>query len=377
LLEWARESAGMSREEAAEHMQLAPHRLYAWEEGIDRPTIKQLRSLASIYKQPFAAFFLPTAPEVFKPPVHDYRRLPDEHAAPISSDLLLEIREALDRRSICLELYADRSRTPPQFTEKADIKQDAEKVGERVRELLKIDVDAAQGWSDERSAFNAWREAIEAKGVLVFQSRKTELSAMRGYSIAEFPLPIIVVNRKDAPAGRTFTLLHELTHLLLRSSGVCDLDMRPDRTKADQRIEVFCNHVAGAALVPKRSLISHAVVRSHGNDPAWRDDELRALAKEYGVSREVVLRRILILHRTSEAFYERKRRQFQGEYERREGEKGFLPPARDAVSIAGKPFVSLVLDAFNDERITTSDVSDFLGVKLKHLDKISEILGMS
>lgn len=38
---------------------------------------------------------------------------------------------------------------------------------------------------------------------------------------------------------------------------------------------------------------------------------------------------------------------------------------------------SLVLDAFNDDRITTSDVSDFLGVRLKHLDKISEILGMS
>lgn len=367
----------MSREEAAERMHLAPHRIYAWEEGIDRPTIKQLRSLASIYKQPFAAFFLPTAPQVFKPPVHDYRRPPDEHAAQISSDLLLDIREALDRRSICLELYADRGRVPPRFNEKADDKQNPETLGERVRELLKIDPDAPRGWSDERSAFNAWREAIEARGVLVFQSKNTESSEMDGYSIAQFPLPIIVVNRKHAPARRTFTLLHELTHILLRSSGVCDVDIRPESSQPDQRIEAFCNHVAGAALVPKRSLISHAVLHSHGSDPVWRDDELRALAKEYGVSRDVVLRRMLILKRTSEAFYERKRRQFQSEYERRESEQGFPPPAIDAVSSAGKPFVSLVLDAFNDDRITTSDVSDFLGVKLKHLDKIGEILGMS
>lgn len=161
----------------------------------------------------------------------------------------------------------------------------------------------------------------------------------------------------------------------LRSSGVCDLDIRPDRSKADQRIEVFCNHVAGAALVPKRSLLSSAVVRSHGGGPTWADDELRALAKEYGVSREVVLRRMLILDRTGQAFYDHKRRQFEGEYERREREKGFLPPAIDVVSSAGRPFVSLVLHAFNDERITSSDVSDFLGVGLKHLDLMSELVG--
>ncbi|HET6880208.1 MAG TPA: hypothetical protein VFI31_08640 [Pirellulales bacterium] len=136
-------------------------------------------------------------------------------------------------------------------------------------------------------------------------------------------------------------------------------------------------HAAGAALGPKHSLLSHGVLRSHGSDLTWRDEELRQLAKDYGVSREVVLRRILILGGTSEAFYDQKRRQFQGEYDRRQSEKGFPPPAIDAVSSAGKPFVSLVLDAFNDDRITTSDVSDFLGVKLRHLDKISEILGMA
>ncbi|MGH7136756.1 MAG: ImmA/IrrE family metallo-endopeptidase, partial [Pirellulales bacterium] len=124
---------------------------------------------------------------------------------------------------------------------------------------------------------------------------------VRSYSIAQFPLPIIVVNRKHAPARRTFTLLHELTHILLRSSGVCVVDIRPGSSQPDQRIEAFCNHVAGAALVPKRSLISHAVLHSHGSDPAWRDDELRQLAKVFGVSRDVVLRRILILGRTSEA----------------------------------------------------------------------------
>lgn len=366
----------MSREEAAERMQLAPHRLYAWEEGIERPTIKQLRSLATIYKQSFAAFFLPEPPAVFRPPLHDYRRLPDKEPTAISSQLAMEIREAVDRRSICLELYAGRGARPVEFVEQATIDEDPEVVAERVRELLGVTADAQRNWASTRAAFNAWRDTIEAQGVLVFQSKKAELHEMRGYSIAEFPLPIIVANRKDAHAGRLFTLLHEMTHLMLRSSGVCDLDARPDRSPTDQRIEIFCNHVAGAALVPKRSIVAHAAVRSHGNEFAWRDDELRPLAKEYGVSREVVLRRLLILGRTDDAFYERKRRQFQKEYEQREKKEGFPPPALDAVSTVGKPFVSLVLDAYHGDRITTSDVSDYLGIKLKHLDKISELVGM-
>ncbi|MGH7193451.1 MAG: ImmA/IrrE family metallo-endopeptidase, partial [Candidatus Saccharimonadales bacterium] len=208
------------------------------------------------------------------------------------------------------------------------------------------------------------------KGVLVFQSKRSELTEMRGYSIAQFPLPVVVLNRKDAPAGRAFTLLHELTHLMLRSSGVCDLDERPDRSPGDQRTEVYCNHVAGAALLPRRSLLAHPAVQAHGGEPAWRQDELELLARHYSVSREVVLRRLLIAGRTSKPFYEKTRNQLQRDYEKRQKNEGFVTPSADAVSTAGKPFVRLVLGAYNDDRLTTSDVSDYLGVKLKHLDKI-------
>ena len=58
----------------------------------------------------------------------------------------------------------------------------------------------------------------------MFQSITVELASMRGFSITEFPLPVIVVNRKDMLKARVFTMLHEFVHLLLHIGGTCDLD---------------------------------------------------------------------------------------------------------------------------------------------------------
>jgi azurin len=43
-----------------------------------------------------------------------------------------------------------------------------------------------------------------------------------------------------------------------------------------------------------------------------------------------------------------------------------------AISAAGRAFVRLVLDNYYRENITSSDVADFLNVKLKHLGEIEQ-----
>ena len=78
---------------------------------------------------------------------------------------------------------------------------------------------------------------------------------MLGFSFAEPVLPVIAVNRKVRPNGQIFTLLHEFVHLMLRQSSICDIDEEPPRPPEEQRIEVFCNRVAGAALVPAGVLV--------------------------------------------------------------------------------------------------------------------------
>src|SRR6266540_3419538 len=75
MLKWARETAGMSSEIAAQRMRLSVAKLKLWEEGRSAPTIKQAHHLAEIYHQPFAAFYLPKPPHKKYPKVKDYRKL--------------------------------------------------------------------------------------------------------------------------------------------------------------------------------------------------------------------------------------------------------------------------------------------------------------
>ncbi len=89
------------------------------------------------------------------------------------------------------------------------------------------------------------------------------------------PLPVIGVNRKLRPNGRTFTLLHECVHIFLEQSSICDIDEGMLRPPEEQRVEVFCNAVAGAALVPFELLLSEPLVRAHPPRPRdWSGEEL-------------------------------------------------------------------------------------------------------
>jgi Zn-dependent peptidase ImmA (M78 family) len=107
--------------------------------------------------------------------------------------------------------------------------------------------------------------------------------------------------------------------------------------------------------------------------------EIAGLADRYAVSREVLLRRLLIFNRTTKGFYQKKRRQFVKEYEelRKLKAGGFAPHYRLAISTAGPLFIRLVFDSYYQEKITASDLSSFLNVKLKHVGRIEgEVMGL-
>jgi len=367
VLKWAREFAGMSMNEASGRMHMPAGRIETWETGSESPTVVQLRKLAKIYHQPLAAFYLPSPPDITRRILRDFRRVRGQSQRATSSDLTLDIQIAADRRAVALELYAERRESPPTFEFTASSRSNSEALALRIRDLLGISSDKQFKWRDPRVAFNAWRAPIESLGVLVFQATGVPVAEMRGYSVAELPLPIIVVNRKDTYGARSFTLLHEFTHLALRVEGICDPSEEGPADSAAQRIEVFCNRVAGAALVPLRVLLSEVSVPTGDGPRDWSDDEIETLAGRFGVSREVVLRRLLIAKLTTERFYKQMRRKYQEDYESRPKSQGFISPRRNALSALGKPFVRLVIDALHAGKITTSDVSDYLGIRVQHL----------
>jgi Zn-dependent peptidase ImmA (M78 family) len=167
---------------------------------------------------------------------------------------------------------------------------------------------------------------------------------------------------------------------------VSDLDAEGPRPDEDARIEIFCNQAAAAALMPRDDLLAEPLVAARGiGRHEWSDEEVRALAGTYSVSREAIVRRLLTLNRTTEGFYLRKRAQYAAEFqelqqEEKEKNAGKSIPRnmpRETVANYGRPFVRRVLENYYLDRITLSDVSGYLGVKTRHIPGIEQQLGMT
>ncbi|WBL79981.1 XRE family transcriptional regulator [Bradyrhizobium xenonodulans] len=386
LVTWARETAGFSIAEAADKLDIDADVLADWENSDSdaSPSIPQLRKLATLFKRPLAVFYLPSPPTKFEV-MRDLRRLPGTGLRHYSPALQLEIRAAAERRELALDLADDLDEELPKFSLKADLKEDPEVVGQRIRKALGVTDDLQREWrdADGRTGFNAWRGRIEDTGTLVFQSAAIGSEEASGFAIFNDVSPVISVNRKDALTRRTFSLLHEFAHLMLHVSGVSDLETDEKRPPEDQAIEVFCNQVAAAALMPKDAVLAYSGVAEQGaRSEGWTDGQISEMARRFNVSREALLRRLLTFDRTTQAFYARKRGQYIAEYQAQRARqreqttdiKRNMP--QETVSHFGKPLVRMLLSNYWQDRMTLSAVSGYLGLKVKHIPKLAKAAGL-
>ncbi len=197
----------------------------------------------------------------------------------------------------------------------------------------------------------------------------------RGFSLHTEVLPVVVVNAKDAPNGRTFTMLHEIAHLALRDGGICDLSQHDHVSSATNQVEAFCNAVAAEMLMPRHEFIQDPVVLSYGSEQQWTATDVSALANRFHCSRDVALRRLLDFDFISTQSHRSMRSQFAAAG--RSSGQGFPQPAQTVVSKLGRLYVNSLLSGFYQDYITGSDLADLLEVRLKHLPRIEAILSKS
>ena len=277
---------------------------------------------------------------------------------------------------LAAELEADLPILPPL---RLEFGADPERAGAELRALLRVTLQTQRTWRNPRASYNAWRAALEGAGTLVFQVTGVRPAEMLGFSLSDRPLPVIGVNRKLHLNSRTFTLLHEFTHILLERSGICDIDESVQRPPEEQRPEIFCNAVAAAALVPRDALLAHPFVSPFPRARDWSEDELGSLGREFGVSNEVILRRLLTAGRTTPDFYGRRRAAWGRLFDAPDTASD---PAADykrnmpqeVISDLGRPFTNLVVDSYLNSFTSLSDVSRHLGLRADKVAKVRELL---
>jgi len=373
MLKWARVSLGLPLDDAARKIGIKPRKLNQCEKGEARLTFNQLVEASRAYKRPVAVFYLQEPPEEVQMP--DFRRLPESPEQSFSPELRLAIRRIYYQKQAAEQLASYGKIKDWDFVGSIKLDSDPEKTADIIREILNFAIPMKQKWKDNYQAFNTWRQAIEDKGVLVFLVQKVEIREMRGFSFTKAPYPAIALNRSEYPASRVFSLIHEFCHILLDESGLCDPYLEFESKTQNRQVEIFCNHVAGAVLVPSSALRVHKSVIAHNSSLTWEDEEINQITKSFHVSKEVILRRLLILNLATSDNYRKllgiwKSRPLSTPEREGFGETG----SQKLLRLQGKAYVDLVMEAYRQEKITDRDISDYLNMKLKHLAPLQETL---
>ena len=123
-----------------------------------------------------------------------------------------------------------------------------------LRSLFKVRLADYRRQSNAGAAFEFLRSRAEEEGIFVLlksdlgsYQTAIALEVFRGFSIADNIAPFIVINERDARAAWTFTLLHEMVHLILGQTGVSG-------RQAENETERFCDDVAGDFLLPEQEI---------------------------------------------------------------------------------------------------------------------------
>lgn len=350
-------------------MDIHPLTLEEWENGHVAPSVAELRKLGEFYKRPIAVFFLAEPPRRFDAQ-REFRRLPGIVPGTASPELLLALRWSLFRREAAVELHRLTGEPPIELRAELHPQMQPEEAGTQIRELLGVSWREQNDWTYPHEALRAWRTAVEAKGVLVFQTSDVEMGEMRGTCIPDQPLPVILLNGKDAPHGRIFSLLHEFAHILLHAGGHRTSRMVGEQSPEEQPLEVAANAFAAAALLPEDMF--RQVVASYHSASQGDDRSLQQLAQKLKVSPEAILRRMTTLGMATERIYRRKREAWGTRlwYIKAPSRGGGPPMEVKTIAKDGRGYTQLVLNAYDQRLINTSAASDYLGVKPRHFPNI-------
>ena len=379
VLIWARQTSGLTIEEAAQKMKVLISELWMWEEGTEQPPIEKLREAARVYRYPLAVLLLPEPPSGIQV-LRDFRLLPENREKSWSPPLRRQIRRIQFQQQNARELAQTVDEAPPPIKIGISLQEPSKEAGARIRTWL-LATDSLHPAVIEHPTLRDWMNLIEGKGILVTQIEGVALEEMRGFTIGSRPFPVIALNGRDSSAGKLFTLMHELVHVLLMDEAICDLAVEGSSAANNiGKIERFCDQVSAEVLMPAPALLGDVSVLSAGPQTEWSLEELRRLASPFSVSSEALLLRLVTLGKASMEFYWRIRPTFiqlyreirEREQEKLKATEGGPSPYILKIRNFGRRFVSDVLDAYERDLIDPSDVSDLLDIKVNNIPKLVE-----
>ena len=257
ILKWARETSRYSIEDAAHKLGIADskaataaEKLTAYEDGKKDPSRSLLIRMSKQYHRPLLTFYLDQPPSTGDRG-EDFRTLPDHYEEVENAYVDVLIRDIKARQSTVRETLIDSDEENRlDFIGKHKIDSGVERIVQTIRETLNVSLDDYRNQPGYKDAFRLLRQHAEMAGIFVLLKgnlgsyhSNIGVTVFRGFALSGDIAPFIVINDRDAEAAWSFTLLHEMAHLILGETGVSG-------AYAEKQIEKFCNKVASEFMLP-------------------------------------------------------------------------------------------------------------------------------
>lgn len=257
ILKWARETSNYSIENAAHKLGLsdskissAAEKLAAYENGEKEPSRSLLIRMSKHYHRPLLTFYLDHPPRIGDRG-EDFRTLPDQFEVIENTYVDVLIRDIKARQSTVRETLIDSDEDNVlEFIGRHNIDNGVERIVQTMRETINISLDDYRNQPSYKEAFRLLRRHTEMAGIFVLLKgnlgsyhSNIDVAVFRGFALADDIAPFIVINDRDAEAAWSFTLLHEMAHIILGETGISG-------AYAEKKIEKFCNNVASEFMLP-------------------------------------------------------------------------------------------------------------------------------
>lgn len=359
VLAWAIADAGLSVDEVAHRASVSLPQVESWLAGDDKPTTGELNRVAKVLGRAPSFFLRPRPPTKANASVSLRVPYGERGERSLTPEERVHIRRALRRQKIAR--WASTVSQDFQTPKLPPIGDSPEAAADGAREWLSWSVRDQFKATSKAAVTRELRRRLESKGILVIQLSMGE-DACRGISVHDSRVPLIVFNSSEqTAAARSFTMLHELAHLMHGEDVVCG--------GADTEHERWCDRFAAAFLMPATEFIEFLSLRVGLTYVGPTDvATVKKLSDRFKTSWQSVALRLWQTKSASYSLFEhvRDNRLEDGPGFARGGAK--TPEVR--LREYGTGYARLLLEAYDADALSEVDLRKYLDVNGEQLSEI-------
>ncbi len=358
IIKWSIKNINMPEEVIIKKIGITKNIFDKWINNLDKPTYIQLQKLAKNVRVSPLIFLSDKPPN--EEPMRVFRTYNNTDQK--SYDTLLMIKRITFLQDVVYNLYNNLNLRKEANIERYSIKTNPKEIAENERKKF-FDLDNQLQSKTKYDVLRKFRTQVEDNNILVMQFPFEDI---RGLSLIDKNPYIIVLNSRDDPTSRIFTLFHEYAHILL---GINELDEDSNYSSSD-KIEKWCNNFASYFL------ISDDRIKQYVDKFDNIDKIVTSISNRYKLSYSMIFYRLYKLNYIQS--YETEYDKF---IKRKEQIKNTTSSGGNYIvnikTEYGNKFINIVNENYEKGEITLNEALTYLGIKIKTYDKLMEASGLN